>query len=137
MLGERNCWAKVWMGWYEETSHTPLFIWDPRSGKRGERRRALVQPALDLGPTLLEFFSMEKCPDMLGLPLRESIESDTPIRAAALFGHFGGDINITAGRFVYLRNAVYQTIHTFHYPLLPTVMPDSILHHTLTTCSMA
>src|SRR5947208_2863491 len=85
MLGERNCWAKVWMGWYEETAHTPLFVWDPRSAKRGERRSALVQPALDLGPTLLEFFGMKKSPDMLGSSLRESIASDAPVRDVALF----------------------------------------------------
>jgi arylsulfatase A-like enzyme len=137
MLGERNCWAKVWMGWYEETAHTPLFIWDPRDGKGGERRSALVQPALDLGPTLLEYFRMERSPDMRGSPLRGPIESDTPIRDAALFGHFGADVNVTDGRYAYLRKPVYENIRPFHYTLFPTVMRGFLPHDILKSGTMA
>ena len=56
--------------------HTPFFVWDPRCGKAGERRRSLVQPSIDLGPTLLDFFGLEPPADMLGAALRDAIASD-------------------------------------------------------------
>ena len=46
LLGEHDCWAKMWMPFYEEVAHTPFFVWDPRSEVKGERRQALVQPAI-------------------------------------------------------------------------------------------
>ena len=45
MLGEKDCYAKIWQPFYEEVAHTPFFVWDPRCGKAGERRNALVHPA--------------------------------------------------------------------------------------------
>ena len=103
MFGEHNCFAKNYQPWYEELAHTPFFIWDPRSGKRGERRGALVQPALDLGPTLLELFDLEPTPDMVGHALHRTIDRDEPVREAAIFGIFGGHVNVTDGRYVYMR----------------------------------
>src|SRR5437764_7572886 len=79
LLGEHDCWAKIWMPFYEEVAHTPFFVWDPRSGKRGERRQSLVQPSIDLGPTLLEYFGLEPTPAMLGKPLGAAIASDAPV----------------------------------------------------------
>ena len=35
MLGERGWWGKSVMPWYDETIHTPFFVWDPRSGVAG------------------------------------------------------------------------------------------------------
>ncbi len=41
MLGEHGCWAKNWMPLYEEVSHTPFFVWDPRHKQTaGQRRNA-------------------------------------------------------------------------------------------------
>jgi len=103
MLGEHDCFAKNYQPWYEELAHTPFFMWDPRSGVRGERRQALAQPALDLGPTLLEFFGLEPTPTMLGQSLRQTIIDDTPVREAGFFGIFGAHVNVTDGRYVYMR----------------------------------
>lgn len=103
MLGEHNCLAKNYQPWFEELAHTPFFVWDPRCGKRGERRQALVQPALDLGPTLLEYFGLQPTSTMLGQSLRRTVEDDTPIREAGLFGNFGRHVNVTDGRYVYMR----------------------------------
>jgi arylsulfatase A-like enzyme len=55
LLGEHDCWAKCWMPFYEEVAHTPLFVWDPRCSRAGERRRSLVQ-TIDIPATLLEYF---------------------------------------------------------------------------------
>jgi len=103
LLGERDMLGKMWCPFYEEVARTPCFVWDPRSGKQGERRRSLVQPCLDLPVTLLRAFGQEPTPDMLGKDLAGTIADDTPVREAALFGAHGAQVNVTDGRYVYMR----------------------------------
>ncbi|MCP9949948.1 sulfatase [Actinomadura madurae] len=122
LLGEQGWWGKNLVPWYDETIHTPLFIWDPRSGVRGERRRSLVQ-TIDLAPTLLEFFGLNPPPDMQGVPLRETIAADTPVREAGLFGAFGGHVSVTDGRYVYMRAcAAPDNRPLAEHTLMPTHM---------------
>ena len=54
LLGEHDWWGKCRMPFYNEVAQTPLFIWDPRSGKQHERRQSLVQ-TIDLPATLLDY----------------------------------------------------------------------------------
>lgn len=123
LLGEHDMWAKVHMPWYQEMAHTPFFVWDPRSGVQSERRTCLVQPSLDLGPTLLEFFGIERDEYMLGHALGDVVAGDQPVREAALFGHHGGQVNVTDGRYVYMRGPVTETNAPLHnYTLMPTHM---------------
>ena len=122
LLGEHQCWAKIWMPFYEEVAHTPFFVWDPRCKKQGERRSALVQPAIDLGPTVLDFFGLKPTADMLGHNLRDTIATDKPIRDAALFGVHGGQVNITDGRYLYYRAAANPDAPLNDYTLMPTGM---------------
>ena len=125
LLGEHDWWAKCRMPWYEELAHTPFFAWDPRSGKAGERRQALVQPSVDLGPTLLEFFGLELTKDMTGKPLRDAIASDAPVRQACIFGQHGAHVNVTDGRYVYMRApAGDDNRPLYNYTLMPTNMRD-------------
>ena len=122
LLGERNWWGKNVQPWYEENIHTPLFVWDPRAGKRGERRQSLVQ-TVDFGPTLLEFFGLPLTPDMQGKPLRDTVATDAPVRDVGLFGAYGGHVSVTDGRFVYMRccvDAANQPLE--QYTLMPTHM---------------
>jgi len=123
LLGEHGWWAKVVMPWYEELARTPFFVWDPRSKVAGERRNALVQPALDLGPTLLEYFGVSATPDMLGKSLAPVIENDIPVRTAGMFGIFGSMVNVTDGRYVYMR-AADDNAPIYEYTLMPTRMRD-------------
>lgn len=58
---------------------------------------------IDLGPTLLEYFDVPRPADTQGRPLRGVLADDTPIREAGLFGIFGGHVNVTDGRHVYMR----------------------------------
>lgn len=119
MLGERGWWGKSVMPWYDETIHTPFFVWDPRTGIAGERRQALVQ-TIDIAPTLLNFFGVEPTKDMLGQPLKDAVASDKPVREAGLFGIFGGHVSVTDGRYVYMRASADAT----NQPLLEhTLMP--------------
>ncbi|QDQ97083.1 sulfatase [Tomitella fengzijianii] len=122
LLGERGWWGKSVQPWYDETIHTPLFIWDPRSGVRGERRGTLVQ-TVDLGPTLLEFFGVERTPDMHGSPLADAVGEDSAVRDGALFGIFGGHANVTDGRYVYMRACADPGNQPLdEYTLMPTHM---------------
>ena len=68
LLGEHQWWAKSIMPLYNEIAHIPMFAWDPRCGKKGERRQTLVQN-IDLAPTVLELNGIPVPPDMLGKPV--------------------------------------------------------------------
>jgi arylsulfatase A-like enzyme len=134
LLGEHECWAKMWMPFYQEVSHTPLFIWDPRSGKRGEKRESLVQ-TIDFAPTVLEFFGVERPKDMLGKPLVDVVASDKPVREAGIFGLHGAQVNVTDGRYVYMRAPVRDDSEPlFDYTVMPTRMrgPFPVEHLTQT-----
>ncbi len=122
LLGEHDWWAKCVQPFYQEVAHTPLFIWDPRCRRAGERVDALVQ-TIDLAPTLLEFFGVERPADMEGLPLRETIATGCPAHEAGLFGIFGGQVNVTDGRYVYMRGPKDSSNSPLdEYTLMPTRM---------------
>jgi arylsulfatase A-like enzyme len=122
LLGEHAWWAKMVQPMYNEIAHVPLLIWDPRSRIQGVRRQALVQ-MIDMAPTLLEFFDVPIPKDMQGRPLRAVIEDDRPLRAAGLFGIFGGHVNLVDGRYVYMRSCASPDDEPcFEYTLMPTHM---------------
>jgi arylsulfatase A-like enzyme len=122
LLGEHDWWAKIAQPFYQEVAHVPLFIWDPRARVTGERRSGLVQ-MIDMPATLLEFFGVQLPPDMQGIPLRDSIAEDAPVREAALFGVHGGHVNVTDGKYVYMRApAKPENSPLFEYTLMPTHM---------------
>lgn len=131
LLGEHLWWAKSVMPTYNEIAHTPLFIWDPRSGARNERRYALVQ-TIDLAPTLLDFFEVEIPKDMQGFALKATIAADKKVRDYALFGHHGSHINITDGRYVYMRAPVNRDNKPLvEYTLMPNLMRSRMSPDTL------
>jgi arylsulfatase A-like enzyme len=122
LLGEHDWWAKCVQPFYNEVAHTPLFIWDPRAGVRGACRQSLVQ-TIDLAPTLLDFFGVPLPTDMQGVPLRDVLVSDTSVRQGALFGLHGGHVNVTDGRYVYMRAPKDKhNSPLFNYTLMPTHM---------------
>ena len=102
LLGEHGYWAKNYMPLYEEIVHTPLFIYDPRCGKQGERRKALVQ-TVDLPVTILNFFGIQVPKRMTGQDLEDTVREDKKIRDGALFGIHGAHVCVTDGRYVYMR----------------------------------
>ncbi|MBT6204082.1 MAG: sulfatase, partial [Rhodospirillaceae bacterium] len=123
LLGEHDWWGKCSMPFYDEVARTPFFVWDPRFEKSGERRSALVQPFLDMAPTLLGFFGLEPTQDMLGYDLVPTIESDTAVRESAIFGIHGGHVNITDGHHVYMHApAGPANGPLYQYTLMPTHM---------------
>lgn len=136
LLTEHNWWGKMVMPYYNELVHIPLFIWDPRSGISGERRQALVQ-TIDLAPTVLEFFGLEVPKDMEGIPLRETIEHDKKIREYALFGQHGVHVNITDGKYVYMRcPQPEKEQELFNYIVEPASYPGAITTEELKTAKL-
>jgi arylsulfatase A-like enzyme len=137
LLGEKDWWAKAVPPIYNEIAHIPLFIWDPRINKRNERRNALVQTT-DLAPTVLEFFGIKRPKFMHGKVLRETIDLDTDVRDVALFGTHGAQVNITDGRYVYMRgpdNILNKPL--FNYTLMPTHMRGFFSLNELKTMDLA
>lgn len=142
LLGEHQCCAKMWMPFYEEVSHTPFWVWDPRCRKAGETREALIQPSIDIGPTLLEFFGVERTPRMRGKVLRDAIASDAAVRDAAIFGLHGGCVYVTDGTYVYQRSSAKgpgaeENQPLFDYTLMPTHMRSLFSVEELQDISLA
>ena len=121
LLGEHDMWAKCHAPFYNEVAQTPLFIWDPRTGVQSEERESLVQ-TIDLPATLLEYFGQDIPKDMQGVPLRQTIEDDTPVREAGLFGLHGAHVNVTDGRYVYMRGPKADNQPLYNYTHMPTNM---------------
>ena len=122
LLGEHDWWGKMRMPWYNELANIPFFVWDPRAKVAGERRSSLVQN-IDVPATLLEYFGVDRPADMRGLPLRETVADDTPVREAALYGAHGGHVNVTDGRHVYMRASTNEDNEPlYNYTLMSTHM---------------
>lgn len=122
LLGEHEFWAKVVMPFWNEVAHIPLFIWDPRTQRAGDRNESLVQ-TIDLPATLLEFFGVNLPEHMQGIPLRQTLADNSPVRDAALFGVHGGHVNLTDGRYIYMRApSDVSNAPLFNYTLMPTHM---------------
>ncbi|HBE01549.1 MAG TPA: sulfatase, partial [Spirochaetia bacterium] len=102
MLGEHGWLAKNNPPLYREISNTPFFIWDPRCGKKNERRQSLAQ-TIDIAPTLLDFFGIDIPADMQGKSLGGTAANDFPVHDSILFGYHSQAINCTDGRYVFMR----------------------------------
>jgi arylsulfatase A-like enzyme len=102
MLGEHGFWAKNYMPPYDEIVHTPLFIWDPRFGKKNETCSGLIQ-TIDIPATVLDFFNLPLPADCQGKPAALLIRDNHPIREAGLFGYHGGHVCCTDGKHILMK----------------------------------
>lgn len=118
LLGEHGWWGKNLPPWFNEIANIPLYIWDPRVGRRGVKRDSLVQ-TIDIGPTLLGAFGMGGLTHAQGFDLADTVTTDRQIRSEGLFGAFGGHINYTDGTVVYMRAPASFDEALFRYTLLP------------------
>lgn len=135
LLGEHDWWAKTNDAlFFEEVSHTPLFIYDPRSRQTG-RSQQLVQ-TIDLAPTMLDYFNLPIPQDMQGQPLKETIAHDKPVRQAALFGVFGAQISCTDGNWIYTHAPTAENRPLYHYTLMPTHMRNAFTPEELQQVEM-
>lgn len=126
LLTEHNWWGKIMEPHYDEITHTPFFLWDPRSKVQGVHRGALAQ-TIDIAPTLLDYFGVPIPKDMLGKPLGELVKTDAPVREYALFGMHGFHVNVTDGRYVYMRAPVREHVdQLYDYMQTPTSYPNTV-----------
>ena len=122
LLGEHDWWGKCAMPFYNEIANTPLFIWHPECNVKNQRRSSLVQ-TIDLPVTILNYFGIDKTANMQGFDLKPVITDDQPVRTGALYGLFGGHVNYTDGRYVYMRApATEQNTPLFNYTHMPAHM---------------
>ena len=137
LLGEKDWWGKAIQPIYNEIVQIPFFVWDPRTRVRNERRTALVQ-TIDIAPTILEFFKIKRPKTMEGKVLKDTIESDKKIRDAALFGYHGGYVNVTDGRYVYMRApGKPENSPLYEYTHMPTHMRNFFSLNELRTIELA
>lgn len=137
LLGEHGYWGKNVMPYYNEIAHSPLFIHDPRCPRPGAEREQLVQ-MIDWAPTLLSYFGLEPTQDMQGMDLAPVIRDNAATRDYIIYGVFSGHVNITDGRYVYMRAAEPgQKDHVYNYTLMPTHMTKRFTIDELKTAELA
>jgi len=137
LLGEHDWWAKNRMPLYEEISHIPMFIHHPDfKSKAGERRQSLTQ-TIDLMPTFCDLFGADIPAEVEGKSLLPLLEKDTPAREAAIFGYWGGGINVVDGRYTYFcyPNDM-QNQELYQYTLMPSHMTKMFTVDELKSASL-
>jgi hypothetical protein len=124
LLGEHEYWGKNRPPFFEEVARIPLFIHHPDHAEHAGSRRTALTQTMDLMPTILEIFGAPIPPEVTGRSLLPVLAADTPVRPGALFGQFGGAVNLADGRFAYMRypegEAWQLPLH--HYTLMPVHM---------------
>jgi len=120
LLAEHDWWGKNRMPFFNEIAHIPLLIAHPAFvAQAGQRRQALTQ-TIDLMPTLLDLHGVKIPETVAGHSLLPLLQSDQPIREAALYGMFGAGTNITDGRYTYFRYPEDMTRQMlYEYTLMP------------------
>jgi hypothetical protein len=69
---------------------------------------------------------------MDGVPLKETIDRDSSVREACLFGVHGGQVNVTDGKYLYMRGpSGMENSPLFDYTLMPTHMSRMFGVHEL------
>jgi arylsulfatase A-like enzyme len=138
LLGEHDFWAKNRMNMYEEIVHIPLFIYDPRQRTRARCRRSALTQTIDLAPTLLDLFGVPPATEMQGHSLVPLLQADMSLRHGALFGYFGGAINVTDGRYTYHRfPADPRDQELYQYTLMPAHIWEPFTTEELAAASLA
>ncbi len=135
LLSEHQRWGKGTSPNYEELVHNPLFVYDPRFKRMGDRCPVLCQ-TIDIVPTILEFFRIDRTADMTGVPLRAAIERNECVRKVGIFGYLGGHLGITDGRYVLLHEPVNKDVPVNEYTLMPTHMKSFFTSEELSTAEL-
>lgn len=121
MLGEHEFLAKNYMPAYNEVFHIPLLVHLPGDAHAGERVNALTQN-IDLLPTITELFQLERPKEahpLHGGSLLPLIGGTGKPRDYILYGYFGKAINITDGRYTYLRGPRNNNEPLYMYTSVP------------------
>jgi len=119
MLAEHDYWMKNIMPLYNEIVRIPLIMSLPGNAQAGTRNDALTQ-TIDLMPTFLDHFDCPLPPHVQGQSILQTMEGQSE-REDVIFGYFGMAMNITDGRYVYMRNPVNEDAGPLYaYTAMPT-----------------
>ncbi len=136
LLGEHDWWGKNLPPWYNEIAHVPLYIWDPRSARAGEHRDSFVQ-TIDLAPTFVSAFELPALMYAQVVNLANTIANDSPARTSGIFGAFGGALNYTDGKSVYMRAPLSFDDKPFRYTLMPMNIRSPVAPETLRSATLS
>jgi arylsulfatase A-like enzyme len=137
LLGEHDFWAKNRMNLYEEIVHVPLFFHDPRMPHLDGSRSGSLTQSIDLAPTFLDIHGVQPPAENEGHSLLKT-RGGEQVRKGALFGYFGGAVNVTDGRHTYHRfPADLRQQEIYQYTLMPTHIFDPFTPEELSNASLA
>ncbi len=122
MLGEHDWWAKNRMPLYNEVAHIPMYIYHPDHKGSSGQRRSVVTQNIDLMPTFLEMNEMKIPKEVQGKSLLQFLNEEKTTDFSALYGYWGGGINITDGNYTYFYypDNFDQKSNPNQYTLMPT-----------------
>ena len=104
-LGEHGWWGKPCCPQYEAIAHRPLLVHLPGDLRAGERCDALTT-TVDFYAAILDAFETAPPGPCHGRSMLPLLQGTTDrIRDHALYGWFGGHLQVTDGRRTYLRSA--------------------------------
>ena len=138
MLGEHDWWAKNRMPMYNEIAHIPLFIHHPDYKEYAGETRDTVTQNIDLMPTFLSLNNLNIPEEVKGKSILDFLKKDSE-NYTALYGYWGGGINITDGKYTYFyypENFDQTSLKKFQYTLMPTHMRQFFSHEELRTIRM-
>jgi arylsulfatase A-like enzyme len=123
LLGEHDMWAKNRTPHYNEVAHIPLMIYTPETRDCAGRRCGSLTQTIDLPATILDYFGVAPMPAMTGRSLLPALTEDVTLHSVALYGIFGGSLNITDGRYTYFDYpADMSGAGLYEYTLMPCHM---------------
>jgi arylsulfatase A-like enzyme len=122
LLGEHEYWGKNRPPFFNEVTHIPLFIHDPRRTDLGGLRRNALTQTTDLMPTILDLFGAPIPPEVTGRSLLRVLANDSAVRDCAIYGQFGAAVNVTDGRYTYFRYPEGGEQQLYNYTLMPVHM---------------
>mmetsp|Transcript_5870 Transcript_5870/g.6341 ORF Transcript_5870/g.6341 Transcript_5870/m.6341 type:complete len:110 (+) Transcript_5870:1-330(+) len=105
MLGEHDWWGKLVMPFFQEVAHIPFWIFDPRHPSVGGQCTEALSTTVDIPPTVLDFFGVQLPKTAQGSSLEGRLANPgaPSVRPCVIYGMFGGHVNVTDGRYVYMR----------------------------------
>jgi len=118
LLSEHDWWGKNLQPYYQEISHIPLIVHDPRSPQNAGVRNAKLTQTHDLMPTILNLFDVDPPSEVTGSSVLGSSERDV-----AVYGMFGGPVGVNDGKYayyIYPEDIFAAGLH--EYTLIPTHM---------------
>jgi arylsulfatase A-like enzyme len=121
LIGEHGVTGKNrWHVW-NELGNLPMIAKLPGNRNAGQRRDQLTQN-IDVMPTLLDYFGVPLEHKIHGESLRAVLEDDAPVqREAVLYGWFGMPVNVTDGKYTYMRaSATEENTPLYMHCQIPT-----------------